>query len=134
MTVSGRFLDKERSKDRHSGIFGKLWILPIFRWFCDFFLHFTVFIYSSIAGFLQIFYIFLSKEESYKYNSGRFRKLQKRATTLVFSIFRLFPFIVTWKLIHIQEKPVVNSFSVKFCGFCYFYNFWGPWEYLTYSH
>ena len=102
--------------------------------FVDFFLHFTVSIYSPIAGFLQILYIFLSKEESYKYNSGRFRKFQKRATTLVFSIFRLFPFMARWKSSHIQEKPVANCISVKFYSFCYLYNFWGPWEFITYSN
>ncbi len=41
--------------------------------------------------------------------------------------------MVTWKFSHIQEKPVADSISVKFYGFCYFYNFCGPWEYITYS-
>ena len=99
----------------------------------DFFLDFTVFIYRLTAKFLWIFCIFLNEEESYLYNSGRFGKPCKRATFWVFSIFRPFPFMVTWKFRHIQEKPVADAISVKFYGFCYFYNFCGPWEYITYS-
>ncbi len=41
--------------------------------------------------------------------------------------------MVTWKFSHIQEKPVADSISLKFYGFCYFYNFCEPWEYITYS-
>ena len=39
-----------------------------------------------------------------------------------------------WKSSHIQEKPVANCISVKFYSFCYLYNFWGPWEFITYSN
>ena len=42
--------------------------------------------------------------------------------------------MVTWKSSHIQEKPVADCVSIKFYGFCYFYNFGGPWEFITYSN
>ena len=124
----------ENSKNRHGGIFEKLWILYIFRWFLWIFSALDYVYIYIIAWFLGVLCIFLSKENSYKYNSGRFRNLQTRATTLVFSIFRLFPFMARWKSSHIQEKPVANCISVKFYSFCYLYNFWGPWEFITYSN
>ena len=108
-------------------------ILQFYIIFVDFCLYFTAFIYRLTAKFLWIFCIFLNEEESYWYDSGRFGKPWKRATFLAFSIFRLFPFMVTWKFSHIQEKPKADFISVKFCSFCYFYNFCGPWEYITYS-
>ena len=98
--------------------------------FSHFSAHFTMFIYR----YNKLFCIFLNKKESYWYNSGRFGKPWKRATFLVFSIFRLFPFMVTSKSNHVQRKPVANHISVKFYRFCYFYNFWRPWEFITYSH
>ena len=108
-------------------------ILQFYIIFVDFCLYFTASIYRLTAKFLWIFCIFLNEEESYWYNSGRFGKPQKRATFLVFSIFRLFPFMVTWKFSHIQKKLVANCISVKTYSFGYFYNFCGPWEYITYS-
>ena len=102
--------------------------------FPDFLFHFTMSIYIFSTSFLQIFCIFLNEEASYKYNSGRFRKPWHWGTFLVFSsFFGLFPYMVTWKSIHIQKKPVADFIFIKFCGIFYFYNFWGLWEYFTYS-
>ena len=101
--------------------------------FSYFYFYFTIFIYQYMVRFLWIFCIFLNEDNSYWYNSGIFGKPWKRATTLVFSIFRLFPFMVTWKFSHIQEKSVAKCISIKFYSFCYFYNFCWPWEYITYS-
>ena len=42
--------------------------------------------------------------------------------------------MVTSKSNHVQRKPVANHISVKFYRFCYFYNFWRLWEFITYSH
>ncbi len=42
--------------------------------------------------------------------------------------------MVTRKSSHIQEKLVAKSISVKFYSFCHFYNFSGPWEFITYSN
>lgn len=87
-----------------------------------------------IAGFLRSFCIFLNEESTYHNNFGRFGKCEKRATFLVFSIFRPFPNLVYSESNNIQETPTANSTPIKSYVFTQFDRFGGPREFFEHFH
>ena len=118
----------------NNGISGKLWIFFNFIWFLWIFDFTLLYLFIGLQlNFCGYFAFFSLRMKAIDIIPVDLESPERGLHFWFFSIFSPFPYMVTWKFSHIQEKSVAKCISIKFYSFCYFYNFCWPWEYITYS-